>query len=265
VVGWLTGLSWPVSESLARYRSHEATTTLSAKDWKLEPRELVALSLFEHDPGIDGIALLERAGGNAVTAAWRMRIHSPIMFEKPVRFDELPRSLRSRRLRSSGIALNRLTHVQWTQLLTRLSELRPEQSASIAKLIEKRVVDHRIFPSNERHLRLMEERDAIGLTVDIAGLDRSTLLKSLNVNEVESSSTILDLLALEPMQEQDAIRHDQIVFGSLLRPGMRHARLTGGRGTEVRVHVYDKKALETVAGIDLLIYQQLFDSFILIQ
>ncbi|MFO1393994.1 MAG: hypothetical protein U1F09_09570 [Steroidobacteraceae bacterium] len=248
-----------------RHRSKEVTTTISAKDWTLQQRELVALSLFDHHPGIDGLALMERAGGNAVTAAWRMRIHSPVMFEKPVKFSELPRRLRSLGLRSSGIVLKRLTKVQWTELLDCIATLRPEQSSAISQLVRARSVDHRLFPSSQREVRLLEERDAIGVAVDIAGLDRPRLLKSLDVETVPNATTVLDLLELEPMHEQDAIRQDQKAFGALLQPGMRHARLADGRGTELRVHVYDKKALETVLGIDLLIYQQLFDSFILIQ
>ena len=252
-------------DALLRFRAREATTALSSKDWKLERRELVALSLLEHFPGIDGLALMERSGGNAVTAAWRMRIHSPVMFEEPVTFDRLPRKFRSARLHSSTISLNRLQASDWNELLHQLSVLRPALSGAIADLVKARSVDRRLFATTPREQRLLEERDAIGLTVDIAGLDRAALLKSVNIEAVSQANSVLDVLGLEPLQEQDALRHDQQVFGELLQAGMRHVRLAGPRGTEVRIHVYDKKPLETVAGIDLLIYQELYDSFILVQ
>jgi len=252
-------------DALLRFRAHEATTALSSKDWKLEPRELVALSLLEHFRGVDGLALMERSAGKAVTAAWRMRLHSPVMFEEPVTFEELPRRFRSARLHSSTIELNRLQASDWNELLHQLSVLRPASAKAIADLVKARSVDRRIFASTPREQRLLEERDAIGLTVDIAGLDRAALLKSVNIEAVSRANSVLDVLALEPLQEQDAIRLDQKVFGGLLQPGMRHVRLAGSRGTEVRIHVYDKKPLETIVGIDLLIYQELYDSFILVQ
>ena len=87
----------------------------------------------------------------------------------------------------------------------------------------------------------------------------------LETQNLDRAKSVLDLLDSEPLQEQDAIRADQQAFGTLLTSGMRHARFSDDSGAEVRVHVYDKKPLETLLGIDLLIYLQLYDAYILIQ
>jgi hypothetical protein len=149
--------------------------------------------------------------------------------------------------------------------LDHIKQLRPRQSRDLVALEAARSLDRRIFPTSDRNTRLLEERDAIGMTIDIAGMDRGRVLKSLDPSRLKQANSVLDVLDFERLHEQDVIRHDQRVFGALLRPGMRHARFRSDRGTEVRVHVYDKKALETTVGIDLLIYQELFDAFILVQ
>lgn len=248
-----------------RYGKQEVTVTFSSKDWKLFPRELVVLSLFSADPGIDGVALMERTQVNAATAAWKLRIHAPVMFEKSISIKELSKPLRSTKLWSTPINLIRLSGEQWNNLLDRLKYLRPTQAYQLAAMEAARTTDRRIFPTNNRNTRLMEERDAVGLTVDIAGMDRRGILKGLDVSKLKEATSVLDLLDFEPFHEQDVIRHDQKIFGGLLRPRMKHALLKNSTGAEVRVHVYDKKTLETIVGIDLLIYQELFDAFILVQ
>jgi hypothetical protein len=55
-----------------RFQSREATFALSSKDWKLLPRELIALSLYPEDPGIDLAAcpMLTDACTRALSALW---------------------------------------------------------------------------------------------------------------------------------------------------------------------------------------------------
>jgi hypothetical protein len=258
-------------DTALRYHRREATETFSASDWKFLPRELVLVSLDmdEFDDRdrrtINGAALMERTKVGGATGKLKMRLHSPVMFDKPIDISELPVEFRARARYSTSVNLKRLGPHIWRDLLARIKGLRPESSDDIALLETQQFEDRRIFPLDVRTERLMEQRDAIGIAVDIAGLDRSTILETLDTSRIEQADSMLDLLDSEPLQEQDAIRQDQIAFGNLLAPGMRHAQFANRGGAQVRVHVYDRKPLETVIGIDLLIYMSLYQAYILLQ
>jgi hypothetical protein len=258
-------------DAALRYRRQEATETLSSRDWKLYSRELVFLSFsFGHDFGvrdetIDGMVLMQRLKVPAATGKWKMRLESPVMLENPIELREFPSGLRRLLRFSNSINLVRLEQKAWRQLVERAKALRPDTAQALDKLIAQRTEDRRIFPTNTRTTRLMEQRDAVGIAVQMAGLDRSAVLGSLDPAKMASSDSVLDLLDHESLQEQDALRIDQAAFGALLSPGMRHGRFSDGKGAQVRVHIYDRKPLESILGIDLLIYMPLYRSYILLQ
>ncbi len=250
---------------------HEATETFSASDWKFESRELVLVRLdldeFQDRDRrtLNGVALMERAKVGGATAKLKMRLHSPVMFERPVELSELPTQFRDKALYSTSVNVRRLDATTWRELLDRIKTLRPEARHAITALEARRLSDRRIFPSDGRTARLMEQRDAIGIAVDIAGLDRAAVLETFDTSRIDGADSVLDLLDSEPLQEQDAIRQDQIAFGKLLQPDMRHAQFSNRAGAHVRVHVYDRKPLETVIGIDLLVYLSLYKAYLLLQ
>jgi hypothetical protein len=214
---------------------------------------------------IDGVALMERMQGNAATGKLKMRLHSPVMFDDPVELMDLPKAFRSAQLLSTSISLRRIPQGTWTELLGQVKRLRPAYARGINRLVEQQFEDHRIFPVDGRTVRLMEQRDAIGTVIDIAGLDRKGILESADTTKVYTASSALELLDSDPLQKQDALRLDQSAFGTLLTQGMRHARFANDRGAEVRVHIYDRKPLESVLGIDLLIYLEPYRAYILVQ
>jgi hypothetical protein len=258
-------------DTALRYYRHEATETFSASDWKFLPRELVLVSLgldASSDPdelAINGAALMERTKVGGATGKLKMRLHSPVMFEQPIELAELPKYLWDDELFSTSLDLRRIPPSTWRDLLDHIRAVRPGDAQAMRRLELQRSEDRRVFPSSARAERLMEQRDAIGVAIDIAGLDRPNLLKTWNPHKVAEADSALDPLDTEPLQEQDAIRQDQVVFGNLLTRGMRHARFSNDYGREVRIHVYDRKPLESVLGIDLLIYLALYKSYILIQ
>jgi hypothetical protein len=187
------------------------------------------------------------------------------MFGDPIELKELPNTFHWGMLLSSSINLKRIDPDTWRKLLTETKRARPAHAADLDALVKKQFDDRRIFPVNERTVRLMEQRDAIGTAIGIAGLDRARILQSLDPSKISSADSALELLDSELLQERDALRIDQGVFGALLRQGMRHAQFKGDRGGEVRVHIYDGKPLETVLGIDLLIYLALYRAYVLVQ
>jgi hypothetical protein len=77
---------------------------------------------------------------------------------------------------------------------------------------------------------------------------------------------ILDLLDDITVQERSLLEHDTRIFELLLdtRPD-RSAYFHGDAGRNVRIHIVDKDALETVLGIDLIIYSVCHDNWLLLQ
>lgn len=247
------------------YMEREASESFSAMDWTFERREVVLLVLDPEHSSIGAAALMERMHGSGGTGKLKMRFSEPVLFAMPIHADELRDVIELHESISTAENLERLDAGVWAKLLQRIKELRPDSAPELDTLIAKREEDRRLLGNSNRIDRLIEQRDALGLSLDIAGVDRPAVLRSLNVQRVDKAMSVLDLLEHEPLHEQDAIRHDEQIFEGLLSITMRHARFQGNVGRAVRIYVYDKKRLESVLGIDLLIYQESYKSFLLIQ
>lgn len=243
----------------------EASESFSAMDWAFERREIVLLSLLPGEATIGGAALMERKHGTGGTGKLMMRLFNPVVIDDPISAEELRDVLDLRNNTSTAERLQRIPPLLWPNLLNAIKKLRPSVANQIDVLISDRELDRQLLGNSSHILRLMEQRDAIGLTLEVASLDRQSILRSMNVNNIASATSALDLLDHEPLQEQDVIRRDEQIFKDLLSNDMRHGKFSSHSGREVRVYVYDKKPLETVLGIDLLIYQESYKSYLLLQ
>jgi hypothetical protein len=249
------------------YSAQEASESFSAMDWTFERREIALLALNPGEHEISALVLMERMHGSGGTGKLKMRMYAPLLLEKPISAAELALAVVfdvGERI-SSAERLKRIPVPEWSLLLNAIKKLRPNIAELLDAMVLRRDEARRIVGESVRLLRLMEQRDAIGLALDMASLDRQTVMREANYEKVDSAMSALDLLDHEPLQEQDLIRLDQQTFANLLTSDMRAARFTGPGGREVRVYIYDKKPLETVLGIDLLIYQESYKSFLLLQ
>jgi hypothetical protein len=249
------------------YIGQEASESFSAMDWNFERREITLLALNPEQPEISALVLMERMHGSGGTGKLKMRMYAPLLLEKPISAAELTQALAFNiaERASSAERLKRIPAKEWMPLLNCIKQLRPDIAEPLDALIRRREEARRIVGDGTRLLRLMEQRDAIGLALDMASLDRQAVMREANYEKTDSALSALDLLDHEPLQEQDVIHQDQRIFKTLLTTDMRSARFKGPGGREVRVYVYDKKPLETVLGIDLLIYQESYKSFLLLQ
>ena len=247
------------------YSDNEASESFSAMDWSFERRELVLLSLTSEETSIGAAALMERMHGSGGTGKLKMRFLLPVMFDEAITAEELAEIITLSDFVSTAEKPVRIATSAWPNILAGIKQLRPLVAKQFEALIASRTEERRLIGESDRVLRLMEQRDAIGLVLDVASLDRQTILRNLKSDKIESASSVLDLLDNEPLQEQDLIRQDEEIFLGLLTQDMRHGKFSSRSGRQVRVHIYDKKPLETVLGIDLLIYQEDYESYLLIQ
>ena len=247
------------------YLNPEFKESFSALDWEFERKELVLLVLNRDPSSISAFALMERMHGSGGSGKLKMRMTQMVVFDEAITHTQL----RTTELDSIVCTPETLKRTQadiWNNLISELKHLRPEVAASIDALISSRNIERRLFGESIRIIRLNEQRDGLGLCLDIAQLDRPGVLKSTKVGEVERANSILDLLDVIPIQERSLLEHDRRIFEILLGENSSQSALfEDNSGRSVRVHVVDKTNLETVLGIDLIIYNSCYDSFVLLQ
>lgn len=244
----------------------EASESFSAMDWEFERREVALLCLSPVEATIDAVVLMDRMHGSGGTGKLKLRMWSPLMFDDPIAPAEVADALSAKECRCTAETFKRIPQEEWPLTIAAIKRQRPNLSDRLDALLEMRDQQNRLAGRDAKTLRLTEQRDALGLTLDIASLDRKTIFREARLEGLDDAQSVLDLLDNEPLQEQDAIRIDQHAFeGLLAEGGLRSARFSGPGRREVRVHVYDKKPLETVLGIDLLIYLADYKSYLLLQ
>lgn len=265
--GYLLAFEPRRTEKIAErlYGVKEASESFSAMDWTFERREVVLLSLTPGEPSIGAAALMERMHGSGGTGKLMMRMSLPVLIDDAITAKELADVVTLGDCVSTAERPKRIATSVWPNLFDAIKRLRPQLAEQLDALLTLRDEERRLTGDSARVLRLMEQRDAIGLALEVASLDLQTTLRNLKSDKVDSATSVLDLLDHEPLQEQDVIRRDEQIFKELLTKDMRHGRFVGPSGRQVRVHVYDKKPLETVLGIDLLIYQESYKSYLLVQ
>jgi hypothetical protein len=75
----------------------------------------------------------------------------------------------------------------------------------------------------------------------------------------------LDLLDAQPVAERSLIEHDASIFKNVLATGGATAQFVGAAGRSVRTYVTDATPIETATGVDLLIFQEQYNSFLMLQ
>jgi hypothetical protein len=247
------------------HSGRDLADSFSALDWEFERRELVLLVLSKEPLAISAIAMMERMHGSGGSGKLKMRISNIFTFDPPVQQRELWLA-NLEDVICTPETLSRTEHSAWEGLLAEIRELRPSAVTAIDRLIALRGEERRLLGESNRIERLNEQRDGVGLSLDIAELDKGKVLKSLKAEKVDTASSILDLLDGLPIQERTLLEHDARIFQTLLGSSpTKSAMFSDGGERSVRVHVVDQTPIETVLGIDLIIYSTCYENFLLLQ
>ncbi len=243
----------------------ELTESFSALDWSFERRELTLLVLNVAPISISAIAIMERMHGSGGSGKLKMRMSKMVVFDEPVADSEFL-CTRLHSVVCTPENLKRTQPATWDSLVVELCRSRPSSAEEITQLISSRETERRLLGQSNRVERLNEQRDGLGLTLDIAQLDRASVLKTMRIDNIEGANSILDLLETLPIQERSLLEHDARIFNLLLWPqDSKSAIFSDGSNRSVRVHVVDKTNIETVLGIDLIIYSTCYENFLLLQ
>ncbi|MES2741877.1 MAG: hypothetical protein V4754_13125 [Pseudomonadota bacterium] len=238
--------------------------SFSALDWKFERRELFLLA--SRDPvAVFAVALMERGHGSGGSGKLKMKMTDVVVVDSPVNPDEFIIADLSSEICTAG-ELKRTEAVTWEALLLELSQLRPEAADAIGKLVLAREVERRLYGQSNRMDRLNEQRDGLGIALDIADIDRAGVLKSMIVENAGTANSVLDLIDAMPVHERSLLEHDAAVFRVVLGgESPKSASFADKSGRALRVYIADKTDLETVLGIDLIIYSSYYENFLLMQ
>jgi hypothetical protein len=247
------------------YPDAEISESFSAIDWEFERRELVFLVLDTNPHSISAMALMERMHGSGGSGKVKMRMSKMIVFDDPIADYEL-NSENFDSTVSTPERLKRTDSHSWNVLVDKICEIRPSDAKAIKQLIIYRETELRLLGQSDRAARLNEQRDGLGLALDIAQLDRSSVMKGIYTDKAGEANSILDLLDTIPIQERSLLEHDARIFKLLLGNQAYHSAIfSNGHDRSVRIHVVDQTDIETVLGVDLIIYNTCFDNFLLLQ
>jgi len=243
----------------------EAAESFSAVDWEFARREVVLLFRYGKHPALFGAVLMQRMHGSGGTGKLKMRLSDPVLFVRDIPSYEFENILPLEERISSASDLRRISAHEWQGLIAVIKRCRPDKASALDELLVMREYERRLLGDDTRISRLTEQRDALGLCLDMGGIDRKEILRSMNMEKVTTARSTLDLLDRQPVAERSLVEHDRNILELTLTEKHNSARFEGAQGHEVRVYVSDQTPLETVLGVDLFIYQAHFDSFILLQ
>lgn len=249
---------------------YEVSDSFSSDDWGLGRKEVFLI--LEPDEARQGRALagavfVERMHGSGGTRKPKYRMNRPVFFEPPVRLSDAKKKgivLEKAISRADGGL--RLTVELWGVLVAFLQAVRPEQSGKLNALLALVEKSAQLLGGTNKLNRLAEQRDAVGIALDIAGIDRAEIFKQIDADRADEADDFLGLLINYRRQERSLIEHDEHWLQEMLADSASEAYFqVPGTAATVRVRVIDKEPLETALGVDLLIYHSLYNSLIFIQ
>lgn len=174
---------------------------------------------------------------------------------------------------------------KWTKIINALHTLRPLLMSEIDRILMLKKMSYYTLRGSTAEL-LLQEREALGISLDIfegasdlrkAALggwapsendieDESKADKDLNLNMLaDRESSFLSGVPSRFIQEETAIQHDLCNWGGISAEnvgGLAHFE-KGDRTLDV---IYaNRNALEKTTGVDLIYFNQRYNSFILVQ
>lgn len=240
--------------------------SFSLNDWKLSRKEVFFLSLQKRSKEIDAAVLVQRAHGAGGTAKPKYSFDKPVKIDPPIKAEDLTEIINDFRANLSSPTRGiRLDPFLWKKFIEKVIELRPKIKDDILALLS--LIDKKadLLGGTNRLDRLAEQRDSLGVALDIAQIARPNILKSINPEKAETAESILDLFDNLPVHERHLVEHDKAILETIFKNGYKGAKFSGSGVNSVRIYVADKTSIETSLGTDLIIYQSLWNSMILVQ
>ena len=223
------------------------------------------VSLIQAGSNVVGAAIVRRRGRPGSVQVG-LEFREPLLFGRQVPWErlrgELPASLRVNADRPDGNPFPPKTGAE----LERILAIECPESESALATLRSRLGSTESLTARDRAVR--EQRDAVSLSLEIAGLDSREQLGQAHT--VDSSVPFLMGLNRSRVSEAATIRHDSTAFDGWLQEKSETfdvAHFQDGKDPARRVTVLyaDKENLEQQLGTDLIYFRHHRPGFILIQ
>lgn len=242
---------------------YEIKESFSSIDIDLEKREIAFLALEKGVEAITHIALYEKMRGNGGSAKTKMRIIELCKFNPCVSLEEI--GLTKEHILTPE-TINRCNHTKWHEVISQLIALRHDQKSEIEHILSlQKPLSFKQWET-PRGMILNDERDALGLSLDIAGIERKSILSKIDDKKIETAECIINAIDSIENHEIDMLHLDVQIFASLLNETSPHyAKFSDDRNNSVRVMITDKTKIETVTGVDLIIVDLKHNNYLMLQ
>lgn len=236
---------------------HIATISVIADDW---PHHGVELCFITTDGTTISHVALARKGDMIVTREHRVTLHRITAIEGvDLQIDEL-----SLFCKWSLHVCTRTPVDAWNAIFARASG-----SPIVHELNNRRVESTRRY-RDDSYTTMAMERDAIGISLEISGFDRSQVLVEREQSDSEPNSYIKRLRGVSSglANEDRMIEHDAKIFDRLIgRPTDVVGTVVFDKPSGERLYVTNcnRTSVESTLGVDLIYYSELYHSFVMVQ
>ncbi len=237
----------------------EATVTTSIRV-EMGSREVWLLRLPDDSTPPEAIthAAIAERGRKVASFDRHVRLYRFVKFE-PLHVDDLRAAVSPRHRTYIGAST---PTGAWGAALLALERLRPNAAQELREL--RRLAGEASLRSVGGGLRL--EKDAVGLALDMSGMDRKRYLREWSPGG--RSDGFLNGLSSVRLREDQVLQHDAGVFGDWSVIG-RHVTgetvFQSGSGERLTVINTNKTPIEKVLGVDLVYYTHRYASCVIVQ
>lgn len=258
---------------------------LSVQDWDIKSLQVALISFSKNN--IDYIALATK-GKRVVTAKSRIEFSDLTSLDSvPIQIieKELKGSLRNHFIRSSQGSGSKVPLKTWRRVISIIKKLRPNQASEIDRLLSIKEISRFKLKGVAANI-ILQEREALGIALDIFDISRQLRKEVLgawspNFEDVaylsektfegslqslpQGRASFLSGIPKRYFQEESAIQHDLMNWEGMTNVHESgYSRFQkGGRSLDV---VYaNRNALEKTTGVDLIYFNEIYNSFVLVQ
>ena len=258
-----------VAEGYGRF-----STALPNAEWRTQRLELFLLGLGVDDKrdgdAIDRLAVARRKLGPRNTRAFNVEFDQFVRFE-PIRVSELLAAIPEKAASTVGTLDGE--RGLWfppearKELLAALGARRPGIVPALEELWARINAKDPLAPGT-RIQKLALQRDAIGLSLDIAGMSdlrRQTFRRTPFRPTEDPSASFIDMMDNLLPQERALIEHDRSMLEQTVAIGKYKTMDFSSGNRNLRVWTVDRGDIEKYTGVDLVLYNHDYKSLLLVQ
>lgn len=241
---------------------------LSIADWSVDAKEMFLVSLSDDKDAIDFAAFVRRKGGPHNTGGHNVEFSGFINLNSlhvSQLLGRLSPKARATVKEREGTRGRYFPPQAWGELMALIKEERPALVAELDAMWTRVVA--RDQPDREARIqKFAMQRDALGLSLDIAGLSdlrRDEFRKARPFGSAGDAQSFIDLMDGRRVHERTLMENDR----SLIEGAMGERRPVSFSSGQrlLRVWIVDKEPIEKFAGIDLVVVNREYGSLLLLQ